>query len=79
MLAGNSLNIKGNDTSSRYLKHGNNPAGINLLKANSKTRCEICQKLTIKTPERRHSGVFVVNFEYISHHVLVFLLLTLNM
>ena len=24
-------------------------------------------------------GVFIVNFEYISHHVLVFLLLTLNM
>ena len=35
----------------------------------------------IKTPERgqwRRSGVFNVNFEYISHLVLVFLLLTLN-
>ena len=28
---------------------------------------------------RRRSGVFVVNFEHISHLVLVFLLLTLNM
>ena len=34
---------------------------------NTKTRCEICSKLTIETPERRHwrpSGVFVVNFEH---------------
>ena len=49
---------------------------------NTRTRCEICSKLTIKTPERRHwrrSGVFIVNFEHISHLVLVFLLLTLNM
>ena len=32
---------------------------------NTKTRCEICSKLAIKTPEQRHwhrSGVFVVNF-----------------
>ena len=38
-------------------------------------------KLTIKTSERRHwcrSGVFIVNFEHISHLVLVFLLLTLS-
>ena len=43
--------------------------------------CEICSKLTIKTPERRQSrrsGAFIVNFELISHIVLVFLLLTLN-
>ena len=61
------------------------PAGIYLLKVNNRhirTRCEICWKLTIKTPERRpwsRSGVFIVNFQHISHHVLVFLLLTLNM
>ena len=39
-------------------------------------------KLTIKTPERRRwrrSGVFIGNFEHISHLILVFLLLTLNM
>ena len=60
------------------------PAGIYLLKVNNRntrTRCEICSKLTINTPERRHwrrSGVFIVNFEHISHLVLVFLLLTLN-
>ena len=33
-------------------------------------------------PERRQwrrSGVFIVNFEYIPHFVLVFLFLTLNM
>ena len=37
--------------------------------------------LTMKAPERRQwrcSGVFIVNFEHISHLVLVFLLLTLN-
>ena len=48
---------------------------------NTRTRCEICSKLIIKTPERRHwrhSGVFIVNFEHISHLVLVFLLLTLT-
>ena len=41
-----------------------------------------CSKLTIKTPERRQlcrSGVFIVNFEHISHLVLEILLLTLNM
>ena len=39
-------------------------------------------RLTITTPERRQwrrSCVFIVNFEYISHLVLVFLLLTLSM
>ena len=54
----------------------NNPAGIYLPKvsnSNTRLRCEICSKLTIKTP-----GVFVVNFEYISHFALLFLLLTLN-
>ena len=45
---------------------------------NTRKKCEICSKLTIKTPERRRSGVFIVNFEHISHLFLVFLLLTLN-
>ena len=61
-----------------------NPAGNNLFKVNNgntRTRCEICSKLKIKTPERRHwgrSGVFIVNFEYISHLVIVFRTLTLS-
>ena len=57
------------------------PVNIYLLKVsnrNTKTRSEICSKLTVKTPERRQ-GVFIVNFEHISHLVLVFLLLILNM
>ena len=60
------------------------PASIYLLKVsnrNTTTRCEISSKLAIKTPERtlwRRSGVFIVNFEHISHLGL-FLLLTLNM
>ena len=39
---------------------------------------EICLTLTIKTTERRQwqrFGVFIVNFEHISHLFLVFLLL----
>ena len=47
----------------------------------TRTRFEICSKLTMKTLERRHwrrSGVFIVNFELVSHLALVFLLLTLN-
>ena len=60
------------------------PAGIYLLKVNNRntrTRCKICSKITIKIPERRHwhrSGIFIVNFEHILHLVLVFLLLTLS-
>ena len=56
------------------------PAGIYLLKVNRNTtaRCEICSKLTIKAPERSY-GVFVDDFEHISHLGLVFLLLTSNM
>ena len=45
------------------------------------TNCEISLKLTIKTLKRRQwrrSGVFIANFEHISHLVLLFLLLTLN-
>ena len=41
-----------------------------------------CSKLQIKIPERRQwrrSSIFIVNFEHISHIVLLFPLLTLNM
>ena len=60
-----------------------NPVGNYMFKVNNRNtraRCEICSKLTIKTPERRYwcSGVFIVNFEHILHVVLVFLLLTLS-
>ena len=50
------------------------PAGKYMIKIsnrNSRTMCEICSKLTKRTPERRHSGVFIVNFEHISRLVLV--------
>ena len=63
----------------------NYPVGIYLLKINNRkarTRCEICTKLTIKTPVRSHwrrCGVSIIKFEHMSHLVLVFLLLTLNM
>ena len=60
------------------------PVGIYLIKVynrDARERCEICSKFTIKTPERRYwrrSGAFIVNFEHISHLVLVFLLLTFS-
>ena len=60
-------------------------ADNNMFKVNNRNTsasCEICSKLTIKIPERRYwrrSGIFIVNFEHISHLVLVFLLLTLSM
>ena len=62
-----------------------NAAGIYLLKVNNrntKTKPAICSRLTIKALERCHwrrSGVFNVNFKHISHFVLMFLSLTLNM
>ena len=49
------------------------PTGIYLLKVNkrnTRARGEICSKLTIKKPTRRQwcrFGVFIVNFEHISH------------
>ena len=60
-----------------------NPAYIYLFKVNnrnSKKRCEISSKLTIKTPKRhqKRHPVFIANFEHISHLFLAFLLLTLN-
>ena len=60
------------------------PANIHLLivnNRNTRKRCEICSKLTIKTAEplrRRRSNVFIFNFEPISHRFRVFELLTLN-
>ena len=48
---------------------------------NTRKRCKICSMLTIKTSEWRHwrwSGIFIVNFEHISHLFLVFLLSTFN-
>ena len=54
----------------------NNPANTYLFKfnnRNTKMRCEICSKLTIKKSERRQwsrSGVFIVNFEDILHLIL---------
>ena len=59
-------------------------AGKYLFKVNNRNtraRCEICSKFTIKIPQRRHwrrFSVFFVNFEQISHLFLVFLLLTLS-
>ena len=60
------------------------PANIYLFtvnNGNTRKRCEICSNLAIKIAERRqgrHSGIFIVNSEHISHLFLVFLLLTLN-
>ena len=56
------------------------PANIYLCKVNNKNtrkKCEICSKLTIKRPQRRQwrrSGVFIDNFEHISYFFQVLLL-----
>ena len=47
---------------------------------NTRIRCEICSKLTIKILEQRQLrrfAVFIVKFEHISYLILVFLLLIL--
>ena len=54
---------------------------FNINNRNNRKRYEICLKLTTKAPEWRQwrrSGVFIVNFERISHLFLMFLLLILN-
>ena len=48
---------------------------------NSRTRCETCSKLTIKTPELhqwRRYGVFIVNFEHIYQSTFTFSKLTIK-
>ena len=46
---------------------------------NTRTKGGICSNLTVKAPERRQAfSAFIVNFEHISHLVLMFLLLTLS-
>ena len=61
-----------------------NPSNICLFKVNNRNtrkKCEIFSKLTIKTPEQLHwrrSGVLISNNEHISHLFLAFLLLNLN-
>ena len=53
---------------------------VKVYNGNTRARCEICSRLTIKTPEqcRHRCGVFIVNLEHISHLFLVFPLLTLS-
>ena len=55
------------------------PANTYLFKFNTDSikKSEICSKLTIKTVERR-SGIFILNFEHISHLFLMLLLFTMN-
>ena len=57
------------------LKNSSNSVGIYVLKVGNRsteTRCEICSKLTVQTPERRQwRSIFL-------HIVLVFLLLIKN-
>ena len=69
----------------KWMVDNGHQVGIYLFKVhsrNTRTRCKICLKLTIKTQERRHWRryvVSIVNFEHISHLALVYLLLNLNM
>ena len=66
------------ETGNLYLGE-NNPVNIYLFKVNNRNPrkgCEICSKLTIKTPEQRQWSrldVFIVNFKHIAHFFLLFL------
>ena len=56
------------------------PANIYLFKFNTRNtreRCELCSKVTVKTVEN-HFDVFIVNFKQISYLFLMFLLLARN-
>ena len=83
-VAQNKIREKHNISDDHVTVTFENPVDNHMFKVNNRdarTRCKICSKLTIKTPQRRQwrrSGVFIVNFEHISHLLLVFLLLTLN-
>ena len=44
---------------------------INMFKVSTGTRCKICSKLAIMTPERHQFAISVFNSEHISHLVLV--------
>ena len=65
-------------------ERNNYPANIYLFKVknrNTRKRCEVRSKLTIKTPDRLHwrrPDVFIVNFEHILHLFLMFIFLILN-
>ena len=80
------INIILNKYSSLLTERGSSffhaiPACIYLFKFENRKWCVICSKLNIKTSEWcpwRQFDVFIVNFEYISHLFLVFLLFTLN-
>ena len=55
-----------------------NPAGIYLLKVNNRntrTRCKICSKLTIKTPKRRQQIIYFRSFQMVSDCFSLFLTL----
>ena len=61
------------------------PARIYLFTVNNRNtraRCEICSNLAVKASKRRNwrrSSAFIFNFDRISHLVLVFVFLPLNM
>ena len=68
-ILGNNIYTRSNFLANIYL--------LLVTNGNTSKRCEICSKLTMKTPERL-STFFIVSFEHISHLFLVFSLLTLN-
>ena len=76
-----SVHPKKREQNRNMSRYADIPIGTYLLKIKNwitRARCEICSKLTKKTPERCHwrrFGVFIVNFEHILHLVVVFLLL----
>ena len=47
-------------------------------KKDTRKKCKVCSKSTMKTTEQRRSGVFIVDFEHILHLFLVSILWTLS-
>ena len=62
----------------KYLPLSREPANITRSKSTIRTKSEICSQLTLKTPERRRSNVFIFNLDQFSHLGLVLQLLILN-
>ena len=74
ILSKNGWNLKPSNVKTIDILKSSNRANKYMLKVHNwstKRRWEICSKLAIKTPDRRHwprSGVFIVNFTYFTRY-----------
>ena len=71
------ISIGRQKSSGQYLPSKHLPFNLPFHR-HTKKMCEMCSKLTIKTPERRQQRSSVFNFKHISYIFLLYLLITLN-